>query len=101
MISDFKMVYVTSTSLKGYIYSSIHEFILINYFDIKCWFYPVPKIIQLNWCFSNYNWIKRNIDEISSENIGISTCDDIFRNNLETFLGVFSGKIEVCTSFQD
>lgn len=95
-----QLVYVTFTSFKGNMYSSIYEFAIMKCFDIKCRPHPAPRIIQVNWCFPSHNWIKCNTNGVSKGTPRISTCGGIFMDGLGTFLGVFSYKIGVHTSFQ-
>lgn len=81
-------------------YSSIHKFKIIKYFDIKCQPPPALRIIQVNWYFFSQNMIKCITYEVSRGNPIILTCGDIFRDNLRIFLVALSANIGVCTSFQ-
>lgn len=91
---------MTSTFFKGHMYSLIHEFTIRKCFDLKYQSPLEPKIIWVNWCFPNHDWIKCNTDGALRENLEILTCGDIFRDNLGTLLGAFSIKIEVYSYFQ-
>lgn len=55
------------TSFEGHMYSSVHEFTIIKYFDIKCQSPPAPRIVQINWWFPTHNWIKYNQMEFQEE----------------------------------
>lgn len=80
--------------------SSILEFSILKCFDIK--FRPplVPKVIQVDWWFPIRNWVKYNTNGDSRGNHGVSTCGGIFKDYLGIFLGAFSAKLGIFTSFQ-
>jgi hypothetical protein len=92
------LIYQAASHSKGHMFSSIQEFSGIKYFGAHCHPSPPPSIKQVNLIRPPFNWVKCNTDGASRGSPEASSCGNIFRDHLGTFLGAFSTNICVDTS---
>lgn len=86
---------VANTSTSGNLTSlttnnSIHNFVLLKAFNVKCHLSRAPKIIEVLWQPPIQSWVKCNTDGASLGSTGLAACGGIFRDCKGDSLGCFA-----------
>ncbi|KAI5424707.1 hypothetical protein KIW84_030770 [Lathyrus oleraceus] len=79
--------------------SSIHEFTIIKYSNVKLHPAKVPRIIEVIWRPPDVGWLKCNTDNSFSTNL--ASCRGLFRNSLGDFVFGFANMLDSSSSIQD